>query len=134
VSYHVFDDSIIRPYNALGDIPRYDADSGKFIWNDSIKPNAGDENRLHRYTASDKENYYIYYDGSKWIDYEFSFDVTFAYRDTSIMESKTYVYEITLFGGALKPNPAKWETIVNPIHMKPLLGATEFIVEESISG
>lgn len=134
VSYHVFDDSIIRPYNALGDIPRYDADSEKFIWNDSIRPNAGDENRLHRYTASDKENYYIYYDGSKWVDYEFSFDVTFAYRDTSVMEAKTYVYEITLFGGDLKPNPAKWETIVTPIYMKPLLGATNFTVEESISG
>lgn len=134
VSYHVFDDSIIRPYNALGDIPRYDADSDKFIWDDSIKPNAGDENRLHRYTTSDKENYYIYYDGSKWVDYEFSFDVTFAYGDTSVMEAKTYVYEIALFGGALKQNPAKWETIVNPIYMKPLLGATEFIVEESISG
>lgn len=134
VSYHVFDDSIIRPYNALGDIPRYDADSDKFIWDDSIKPNAGDENRLHRYTTSDKENYYIYYDGSKWVDYEFTFNVTFDYDSTSVMESKTYVYEITLFGGALKPNPAKWETIVNPVYMKPLLGATDFTVEESISG
>lgn len=133
-TFHVFDDQVIRSYNKLGHLPGYDAETEKFIWDDSVKPETGDENRLHRYTADNKENFYLYYDGSKWVDYEFSFDVTFAYVDTSIMEPKSYVYEITLFGGSLKPNPAKWDTIVNPIYMKPLLSATEFIVEASISG
>lgn len=133
-SFHVFDDQVIRSYNKLGRIPQYDAESEKFIWDNSVKPEAGDENRLHRYVDDHKDNFYLYYDGSKWVDYEFSFDVTFAYSDTSVMEPKTYVYEITLFGGALKPNPAKWDTIVTPVYMKPLLGATEFIVEASISG
>lgn len=126
VSYHVFDSQEIGDYNALGfDTEEWIVDSDM----SGVK-----QNILYRRVDSNKDKFYAYYDGSKWIDYEFRFDVTFAYRDTSIMESKTYVYEITLFGGALKPNPAKWETIVNPIYMKPLLGATDFTVEESISG
>ena len=127
VSYHAFDDDIIKEYKG---VPEFK--DGHFIWNDDWTPEAGDENRLHRYTDNN-EHYYLYYEKGSWHDYEFTFNVTFSYDDTSVLEPKTYQYEITLLGGVLKTNYAKWETVVRPSYKKPLLGLTDFIVEGSIS-
>lgn len=132
VTYHVFDDSKIASYNDLGYEPSVDEETNAIIWNNNAVPKDGDENRLHRYTDNG-DNFYCYYDNGAWKDYEFTFNVTFAYRDTSVLEPKVYQYEIALLGGTLKSSPAVGETILNIYYKKPLLGLTDFIVEGSIS-
>jgi hypothetical protein len=123
----VFDDDIIRDYKG---VPRFEQDG--HIWDDTWTPAAGDENRLHRYMDND-EYFYCRYDGTKWLDYDFSFNVTFMHDHTAAMEAKTYKYEIVLLGGPLKTNPTEYEPIVRVVYKKPLLGLTDFIVEGSIS-
>jgi hypothetical protein len=130
VSYHLFDDIQIASYNDLGYIPEFV--DGKIIWDDNIKPKVGNENRLHRYDH-DGESFYVYYNGSKWVDYEFGFNVTFTYDETSVMEPKTYQYEITLFTGNQKDDVGPGEIPITIEYKKPLLGLTDFIVEGSIS-
>lgn len=125
----VFDDSVIRQYEGT---PTFT--DGEWVWDNSWRPAVGDEKRLHRF-VDNGDNFYCYFDSdtNTWKSYDFSFDVTFAYRDTSIMEPKTYKYEIALLGGVLKTSPSEKETIVNVVYKKPLLGLTDFIVEGSIS-
>lgn len=130
INFHVFDDDVIKPYNALDANPRYV--DGKFVWDNSKQPLPGDENRLHVY-SDNNEKFYLYYSEGEWKDYEFTINVTFQYKHTSVLESKTYQYEITLLGGTLKTYYEDWETPVDPVYKKPLLGLTDFIVEGSIS-
>lgn len=125
--FHLFDDSVIKEYKG---VPRFENES--IIWDNTWKPESGDENRLHRYTDNDDNFYCVYVDG-EWKDYSFDFDITFRYDETSKMEPKTYKYEIALLGGSLKTNPDPKETLVSVVYKKPLLGLTDFIVEGSIS-
>lgn len=130
VSYHLFDDIKIVSYNELGYEPEFV--DGQYIWDNDIKPKSGDENRLHRYENSD-DTVYLYYDGEKWVEYSFDFNVTLSYNETSVMEPKTYQYEITLFTGNQKDYVNPGEIPITIEYKKPLLGLTEFIVEGSIS-
>lgn len=125
ISYHVFDGEEIKSYNDLGgDVEE---------WHDDVPPKVGEENYLHRRIDGLNEKHYAYYSNGTWVPYEFTFNVTFSYDDTSVLEPKIYQYEITLLGGALKSDTKKWDTIVRPTYKKPLLDMTDFIVEGSIS-
>lgn len=124
--FHLFDGSDVLSYNNL---------SGGYNeeWDNSVTPTVGFENYLYRRTDSMNDNYYAYYNEGQWVEYSFDFDVTFRYDETSVMEPKTYKYEIALLGGALKDDPEKDETIIDVVYKKPILGLTDFIVEGSIS-
>lgn len=127
VSYHVFDDLEIVPF--LG-MPNFEND--KIIWGDYV-PTEENKNRLHRYTTYD-DNFYCRYDedSGEWLDYDFGFNVTFTYDETSVMEPKTYKYEIALFAGNLK-DAAPGEIPITIEFKKRLLDLTDFTVEGSIS-
>lgn len=126
VTYHVFDDDVIKDYPGTPTFP-----NGTPVW-DNTPPSAGNENRLHRY-SNRGDNFYCYYSNGSWKDYEFAFDVTFTYDETSVMEPKTYQYEIALLGGDLKNAYEPHESPIKVIYKKPLLGLTDFVVEGSIS-
>lgn len=126
--FHVFDSAEILEY---ADISGGQND----FWDDNkVQPEPGYENYLYHRIDSDDNNFYAYYVDGHWKEYSFDFDVTFRYAETSVMEPKTYKYEITLLGGSLKDNPKPWETIVDVVYNKPILDLTDFIVEGSISG
>lgn len=124
--FHLFDGTDILSYNSI---------SGGYNeeWLDSVTPEPGYENYLYRRTDLEEDNYYAYYDNGKWVEYSFDFDVTFRHAETSVMEPKTYKYQVTLLGGTLKDEPKPGETIVNVVYFKPILDLTDFIVEGSIS-
>jgi hypothetical protein len=121
--FHVFDSTTIIPWS----------DTATLEWDDSIGPDEGFENYLYSRFDEDDDYFYAYYKDGHWVDYSFDFDVTFTYDKTSIMEPKTYKYEIVLLGGSLKENPGPSETIINVVYKKPILDLTDFIVEGSIS-
>lgn len=124
--FHLFDGTDILSYNDI---------SGGYNeeWLDTVTPTEGFENYLYRRTDAEEDNYYAYYEDGKWVEYSFDFDVTFRHAETSIMEPKTYKYQVTLLGGALKADPKPGETIVDVVYFKPILDLTDFIVEGSIS-
>lgn len=124
--FHLFDGLDVLSYNDI---------SGGYNeeWLDSIVPLENFENYLYRRTDADDNNHYAYYVNGHWKEYSFDFDVTFRYSETSVMEPKTYKYEISLLGGSLKNNPGPKETIVDVVYKKPILDLTDFIVEGSIS-
>jgi hypothetical protein len=126
-AYHVFDDLEIKPYPGFVTFP----DGKNPVW-DNTKPLNGNENRLHRYTDKG-DNFYCYYDGSKWVDYDFDFNTTFTYEETSVMEPKTYKYEIALLAGRRKADAKEGELPITIEFKKQLLGLTDFTVEGSIS-
>ena len=125
--FHLFDGTDILSYNKI---------SGGYNeeWLDDVTPAVGYENYLYRRTDNNDDNFYAYYASGHWVEYSFDFDVTFRHQETSIMEPKTYKYEITLLGGSLKENPQPGETLVDVVYFKPILDLTDFIVEGSISG
>lgn len=119
-------------------------------WDDAVKPVEGDEGKLFRRYLSDGSSDFRYYDENQineddathWIPYEFKINFTFPYEATSLMENKTYKYEVTLFGGVLKDltqedvlsPPGEGESIYSKIDFKkPLLEATDFVVGGSLS-
>lgn len=126
-NFHVFDSAEIREYNDI-------SGGENSEWLDDITPEEGYENNLYHRIDSNEDNFYAYYSDGKWVDYSFDFDVTFRYSETSVMEPKTYKYEVTLLGGALKDNPGPTETIVDVVYKKPILDLTDFVVEGSFSG
>lgn len=128
-SYYMFDDLEIIPY---GGVPQFV--DGDIVWDDTYVPEEANKNRLHRYESYD-DNFYCRYDeiNNKWVTYDFNINVTFMYSETSIMEPKTYKYEIALLAGNFKTNPAPGEIPITIEFKKPLLGLTDFTVEGSIS-
>lgn len=124
--FHLFDGTDILPYNDL-------AGGYGDRWDNNKKPEAGLENYLYRRIDSEDNNYYAYYSNGEWVEYSFDFDVTFRHKETSVMEPKTYKYQITLLGGTLKSDPKDDETIIDVVYFKPILDLTDFIVEGSIS-
>ena len=129
-SYHMFDDSKIAVYKGT---PQFLADD-EIVWDDTYKPETGNENRLHVYESYD-DKFYARYDveAQKWITYNFEFNVTFLYSETSVMEPKTYKYEIALLAGNDKLDPIPGDIPITIEFKKPLLGLTDFTVEGSIS-
>lgn len=77
----------------------------------------------------------------KWIEYKFNIKFQFPYEATSLMEPKTYKYEVTLFSGEITPAgvspiimpPSDGYELTNISLKKPLLEATDFIVGGSLS-
>ena len=129
ISYHVFDDTKIVPYNGH---PSFEDNGRRIVWDALYTPEAGNENRVHHYVDND-DNFYCYYHDGEWKDYNFEFNVTFRYSETSIMEPKTYKYEIALLGGNPKKNTMPGELPITIEYKKQLLGLTDFVVEGSIS-
>ena len=126
-NFHLFDSAEIREYSEI-------SGGENDEWLDYITPEEGYANNLYHRIDSNEDNYYAYYEDGHWVDYSFDFDVTFRYSETSVMEPKTYKYEITLLGGELKDNPGPSETIVDVVYYKPILELTDFVVEGSFSG
>lgn len=80
---------------------------------------------------------YAYYEAGTWVPYEFKINFMFPYEYTSKMESKTYKYEIVLFGGT-SDNPIEdlvydAELPLNIEYKKFLLNSTDFEVGGSLS-
>ena len=106
-----------------------------FEWSDEVEPLEGNENCLHyKVTAGVRE--YRYYDDNKitdkWTPYEFRISFQFPYEYTSIMENKTYKYEVVLIAG----NSIEHEEDELPINInykEPLMEANDFIVGGSLS-
>lgn len=130
-SYHMFDDLEIIPYEGT---PTFE-DGNVIQWDDTYKPEEANKNRLHRYTDASGDMFYGRYDevADKWITYDFGFNVTFLYSETSIMEPKTYKYEIALLAGNLKDDAEPGESPIIVEFKKQILGLTDFTVEGSIS-
>lgn len=81
-------------------------------------------------------------DDYKWIPYEFRITFPFPYEATSLMESKQYKYEVTLFSADISPAiqsnyvttpPNDGYSLTNISKKQPLRKPTEFIVEDSLS-
>lgn len=97
---------------------------------------------LFRKRASEEDEWeYRYYDENatgegtdyKWIPYEFRITIPFPYNEMSIIEPKTYKYEVTVFGGPVKENPELNEIPVTVDFKLPILEPTDFIVGGSLS-
>lgn len=116
-SFHLFDGTKIIPYSEVS--------ANLDEWQDSVKPKEGFENYLYHRMDKHEDNFYAYYKDGHWTEYSFDFDVTFNYLETSVLEPKTYKYEISLLG-------LSDET--NIVYKKLILDLTDFIVEGSISG
>lgn len=81
-------------------------------------------------------------DDYKWIPYDFKIVFAFPYEATSLMESKPYKYEVTLFSADITPvtsasivkiPPDDMYELTNISHKIPLLEATDFNVGGSLS-
>lgn len=81
---------------------------------------------------------YRYFENGEWKPYEFRINFMFPYQYTSVMEAKTYKYEIVLFGGT---GADEYDQNVSydsdlPIiieYKKFLLESTDFVVGGSLS-
>lgn len=68
-----------------------------------------------------------------WIPYEFRITFQFPYQSTSLMENKTYKYEIECYGGILKDNVVGNELPILVDYKEPLQKIEDFVVGGSIS-
>lgn len=98
----------------------------------NYKPSTGHENELHVY-SHDNVNEFYYWDGSKWNKYVFNINFKMEYDYTSKMEAKTYKYEVVIFDATPVKDGEEIIRIDNIKYKKPLLSATDFIVEGSMS-
>lgn len=80
---------------------------------------------------------YAYFENGEWKPYEFRINFMFPYQYTSVMEAKTYKYEIVLFGGV---ETSKIDDISFDVDLpmtieykKFLLDSTDFVVGGSLS-
>ena len=80
---------------------------------------------------------YRYFENGEWIPYEFKIKFMFPYEYTSKMASKTYKYEIVLFGGTtdkpIEDLVYDAELPINIEYKKFLLNSTDFEVGGSLS-
>jgi hypothetical protein len=129
-TYHMFDDLKIIEYKGS---PIFTNNGEDIVWDDLYIPEQENINRLHRYSHLG-DNFYCRYDivTKRWITYDFEFNVTFMYSETSVMEPKTYKYEIALLAGNDKDVEAG-EIPIEIEFKKRLLDLTDFTVEGSIS-
>lgn len=116
----------------LGDYNKLDTRESP-AWDDTIRPNSADANKLFKRTIGTVVDY-RYYENNKWVPYEFRLLFKFPYEATSKMESKQYKYEVTLFGADELLYDGDTIIGLNVIHDKyPLLEATDFNVGGSLS-
>lgn len=81
---------------------------------------------------------YAYFDGEKWVPYEFRINFMFPYNNTSNMDVKTYKYEVALFGGvgsfpSVKDITYDTDLGMNIEYKKVLLSSNDFVVGGSSS-
>ena len=152
-------DFVFKAYLDFGDLPKlvYDENESMSyvndtldVLNDDVTPTTGKTGILYYINDGGGKRGYAYYDGSKWKKYEFRLMFQFPYWATSVMEPKTYYYQVTLLGGSLRTDGFNTGTqlvdetgdVVGransdiPIvidYNKPLLDPTEFIVGGSAS-
>lgn len=150
------DDFVFRAFIKLTNVHKFSSDEiveyhGDGVWDNDITPLGGNENKLHRraiQTNKGTKYEYAYYDGGLWRGYELRLTFMFPYYITSVMEPKTYQYEITLHGGNLKqdvqpedislalerdPGTAYKDCPIDITYKKPLLESTDFTVGGSSS-
>ena len=126
---HWFDSSEIVPYPGMSMNPAV------YEWDDEIEPVVGKENYLYYLDVGGIREYRYYNDDledNKWVPYDFRISFQFPYKYTSVLENKTYKYEIALIGG----NPVEHEDDELPIsidYKRPLMEANDFIVGGSLS-
>lgn len=97
----VFDLSSVKRFSDTDiiNIKYYDAYAyNKLLWDNSQPPASEDIDRLF-YHPDLKE--YRYYDtvSASWVEYEFTLQVPFAIADTSNLDYKDYVYDLTIEAG-----------------------------------
>lgn len=132
--YNRADDYVYRAYMMMNNIHQFETDEvvdyDQSVWEDApLTENLG---KLHRRTL-DGVNDFAYWDGSKWVPYEFEVSFYFDYEAMKKLEAKTYKYDITLYYGNLKENYVEGENPVEIRDKKPLLEATDFVVGGSLS-
>ncbi len=81
---------------------------------------------------------YRYFENGEWKPYEFRINFMFPYQYTSVMEAKTYKYEIVLFGGTGADEYDKNVSYDSDLpilieYKKFLLESTDFVVGGSLS-
>jgi hypothetical protein len=104
------------------------------VWDNDNPPATGDEYKLHRRTVSGISDYAYYdYTNNEWIEYTFRISFQFPYNSTSAMESKTYKYEVTLFGGNINASATGDQIPLIVDYKHPLLEASDFVVGGSLS-
>lgn len=106
--------------------------TGGDIWDNDV---SGDSDYLYKLVTNESTTY-RYYENGEWHPYELRIVLTLPYEATSLMEVKTYKYEITLFGGSIDADATFQDDEIplsNIEYKKPLLEPTDFIVGGSIS-
>ena len=133
--YNRADDFVYRAYFEMDHIQQFATDEVEEYklsdWTDP--PLTGDDEKLHYMNKPNGAKEYAYWDGSKWVKYDFEIEFSFDYETMKKLEAKTYKYDITLYYGQLKENSVRGENPVEIIYKKPLLEATDFIVGGSLS-
>ena len=142
------DDYVLRMYLDASHMKRFDVEEPldyiETSWDNNVVPDEDKINRLYRRAIGDEYDY-RYYDANatydpekypestendyKWIPYEFELIFQFPYSSTSLMEAKTYKYEIALFDA----NLVDGDHLENIMFKKFLLEATDFVVGGSLS-
>ena len=132
--YNRADDYVYKAYLLMNNVHQFDTDEiieyNQPIWEDA--PLSSDAGKLHRRTLNGVSDF-AYWNGSKWIPYEFEVSFYFDYDAMKKLEAKTYKYDITLYYGNLKETYVDGENPVEIVVKKPLLEATDFIVGGSLS-
>lgn len=140
------DDYVFKTYITLDNVKRFDSEEpveyNDSDWDNSNPPSESNENKLFRRKIAEKEYDYRYYDStieddnedSRWVPYNFEIKFQFPYDSTSLMEAKTYKYEIVLFDAKIKyDEDGKATGLYEIIFKKFLRNATDFIVDGSLS-
>lgn len=141
---------VFKAYLDFGDTPRFTNTTPVYVdveeWEEVVAP----ETEVLYCNTHNGNKIYKYWNGSTWVDYDFRLLFQFPYWATSVMEPKTYAYQVTLLGGSLRTDSFNTgEELVDeqgdivgransdlPIvidYNKPLLDPTDFIVGGSVS-
>jgi hypothetical protein len=133
--YNRADDFVYRAFYEMDHIHQFETDEVREYklsdWKEP--PLTGDDEKLHYMNKSNGAREYAYWDGSKWVKYDFEIEFSFDYEAMKKLEAKTYKYDITLYYGQLKEKPIEGENPVEIKYKKPLLEATDFVVGGSLS-
>lgn len=112
------------------------------VWTNSYTPLPNDKDKLFFRKIDKNKAEYRYYDENaendgtddyKWVPYEFRITFPFPYSATSQMDSKTYKYQVVLFGGSLKNKYETGEIPINITFKEPLLEPEDFKVGGTLS-
>lgn len=80
---------------------------------------------------------YKYWDGEKFVDYDFEINLTFMAEDTINLPAQVYTYSMTFVNGKVNSNPSGEESpppIVNCDVNIPLIVPSKFTIMSNIKG